>query len=78
MIFFSFYQISRFFENEPMVVAIWGKQKPGRQKPVNLAAKLGQTTRDIMKAEALRKSQGGKKTKKVSVSHAPSTLSHLV
>jgi len=63
--FLSILQIARFFEDEPMVLQIWGKQKPGRKKPVNLAAKLGQTTRDIMKAESLRKSQGGKKSKKV-------------
>ena len=30
-----------------------------------MAARLGQTTRAIMKAETLRKSQGGKVSKKV-------------
>lgn len=61
-----FFQILSFLTSKPMIIQIWGKQKPGRVKPVNNAAKLGQTTRDIMKAEALRKSQGGKATKKVS------------
>ena len=49
-----------------MIVQIWGKQKSDFSKPVNNAARLGQTTREIMKAEALRKSLGGKVTKKVS------------
>lgn len=57
-------KILSFLTSKPMIIQIWGKQKPGRVKPVNNAAKLGQTTRDIMKAEALRKSQGGKATKK--------------
>ena len=48
-----------------MSIKVLGKQKPDRKKPVNLAARLGQTTRDIMKAETLRKSQGGKVSKKV-------------
>lgn len=48
-----------------MIILILGKQKPDRNKPVNNAAKLGQTTREIMKAESLRKSLGGKVSKKV-------------
>ena len=48
-----------------MSIQILGKQRADRKKPVNMAAKLGKTTRDIMKAEALRKSQGGKVSKKV-------------
>ena len=49
-----------------MIVQIWGKQKSDFSKPVNNAARLGQTTREIMKAEALRKSLGGRVSKKVS------------
>ena len=48
-----------------MAIQILGKQRPDRKKPINMAARLGQTTRDIMKAENLRKSQGGKVSKKV-------------
>ena len=48
-----------------MAIQILGKQRPDRKKPINMAARLGQTTRDIMKAENLLKSQGGKVSKKV-------------
>eukprot|EP00111_Clytia_hemisphaerica_P004193 TCONS_00011996-protein len=60
-------KIAKFFEEEPMSIKVLGKQKPDRKKPLNLAARLGQTTRDIMKAETLRKSQGGKVSKKTAV-----------
>ena len=48
-----------------MIVQVWGKQKSDFSKPVNNAARLGQTTREIMKAEALRKSLVGKLLKRL-------------
>lgn len=45
-----------FILNKSIIIEVWGKQLPGRYKPFNQAAKLGKSTRQIMKeAELLGK-----------------------
>eukprot|EP00795_Rhopilema_esculentum_P014434 gene14434-5491_t len=44
-----------FLAEKPVIVQIWGKQKSECKKPVNKAAKEGQTTKEIMAARILKK-----------------------
>lgn len=49
------FQVLNFLAEKPVIVQIWGKQKADCKKPVNRAAREGQSTKDIMAARILKK-----------------------
>lgn len=48
-------KVLNFLADKPVIVQIWGKQNSERKKPINKAAKQGQSTKEIMAARILKK-----------------------